>query len=165
MTRNLANQPERLYQEKPTNCGTKAADVPDKFLTSKRGANPPNIIVLYSYCVHNVVRSWGLLGGWKIAAHNRRPTHDFSIPFNTKSAVFWLEIQCQIRAPHLDPAPRLAVRLDLAVEKVTNLNLVPTFLFDFYTYYRPIFHCLATIYNAADRQTDIQSDRNRPPLL
>ena len=35
-----------------------------------------------------------------------------------------------------------------------NRNVVHTLLFDFYTHYRPILHCLATIQNAADRQTD-----------
>ena len=32
-------------QEKLTNCGTKAADVLDKFLASKHNANPLNILV------------------------------------------------------------------------------------------------------------------------
>ena len=32
-------------QEKPTSCGTKDADVPDKFLTGKHNANPLNILV------------------------------------------------------------------------------------------------------------------------
>ena len=35
----------RPIQEKPTNCGTKAADVLDKFVTRKRNANPLNIWV------------------------------------------------------------------------------------------------------------------------
>ena len=34
-----------VKQEKPTNCGTKAADVPDNFLADKRKANPLNILV------------------------------------------------------------------------------------------------------------------------
>ena len=37
------------------------------------------------------------------------------------------------------------------VENGTNRNPVPTFLFYFYTHYRPIFHHLATILNVADR--------------
>ena len=40
-------------------------------------------------------------------------------------------------------------------------HLVPTFLFDFCTHYRPILHRLAIMRNAGDRQ----SDRNRPPML
>ena len=34
-----------------------------------------------------------------------------------------------------------------------NRNVVPAFLFDFYTHHRPTLHCSATIHNAADRQT------------
>ena len=46
----------------------------------------------------------------------------------------------------------------------TNRNVEATFLFDFYTRYRPIDHRLATIHNAASRHTVIQN-RNRPPML
>ena len=37
----------------------------------------------------------------------------------------------------------------------TNRNVVPTFLFEFYTHYRPILHRLATMHNAADRAMEI----------
>ena len=45
--------------------------------------------------------------------------------------------------------------------KCANLNVDPACLFDFYTRYNPVLHCLATVLNAADRQ----SDRNRLPML
>ena len=54
--------------------------------------------------------------------------------------------------PQFDPHLRL--RVDLGVENGTSQNLVPTFLFDCYAHCRPILHCLATIHNAADRQTE-----------
>ena len=38
------------------------------------------------------------------------------------------------------------------MENGTDRNVVPTFLFDFYTYYRPNLHRMATIHNAADRR-------------
>ena len=40
----------------------------------------------------------------------------------------------------------------------TNLNVAPSFVFDFYrpTHLRPILHCIATLHNAAEkRQTHI----------
>ena len=59
-----------------------------------------------------------------------------------------------------DPPPQFAppfggLGWPWGVENGTNRNLVPTFLFDFYTHYRPILHRLVTIHNAADdRQTE-----------
>ena len=50
--------------------------------------------------------------------------------------------------PQFDP-PFWGVRVDLGDE-----NVIPTFLFDFHTHNNPILHRLATIHNAADRQTD-----------
>ena len=44
------------------------------------------------------------------------------------------------------------------VEIGANQNVVPTFLFDFYTHYRPILRRLATIHNAADRRQTTDTD-------
>ena len=41
------------------------------------------------------------------------------------------------------------VRLGGGDENCANLNILPTFLFDFLTHYRPILRHLATIHNAA----------------
>ena len=46
-------------------------------------------------------------------------------------------------------------RVDLGGgENCTNINLVPMFLFDFYTHYGHILHRLVIIHNAEDRQSD-----------
>ena len=34
--------------------------------------------------VHNVVRSQGIVGGWKVAVNNRKLTHDFTTPIDSK---------------------------------------------------------------------------------
>ena len=75
-----------------------------------------------------------------------------------------LEFQCQIMAPHFDPpAPRLGFRVDLEGRKWYQLSKCrTTVLLNFYTHNRPIR--LAAIQNAADRETDGQSDRNRLPM-
>ena len=44
------------------------------------------------------------------------------------------------------------VRVDAGVENSKNINLDPTFLFDFYTQHRPLLHRFAT--SCTDRQTD-----------
>ena len=84
---------------------------------------------------------------------NRKPTHDFPIPLQTKFCSICRRLEripmsiygTQIR-PHVW---RLTV--DLGVKNDANQNGIPTFLFDFYTHYRPNFHRLATIHNAAVR--------------
>ena len=53
-------------------------------------------------------------------------------------------------APKFDPPP-----MGVPVENGTNQNVVPTFQFHFYAYYRPILHRLVTIHNAADKQSDL----------
>ena len=83
---------------------------------------------------------------------NRKPTHDFLLNLNVfaLSAAVWPKFQCQIIPP---PQFHLTVWV---VENGPNRNVEPTFLFDYYTHYMPIFHRLATKHNAADdrQQTD-----------
>ena len=49
----------------PTNWGTKAVDVPNKFIAGKHNANPLNILGICYHNVHNVVglMSLGIVGG------------------------------------------------------------------------------------------------------
>ena len=67
-----------------------------------------------------------------------------------RSAAVWLEWNSSVNLCH----PSLGVPVNLGSQNGTNLNVVPTFLFDFYTHYMPILHCLATIRNATDRHAD-----------
>ena len=86
---------------------------------------------------------------------NRKRTHEFPIPLTINFALpatVWSQFQCQVMTPY--SIPNLEVRGDLGVENNTNRNLIPTLLFDFYTHYRPNLHCVATIHNAADRESD-----------
>ena len=70
-------------------------------------------------------------------------------------AAVWPELQCQTMAP--PTGPRLeGLGWTEGDENSTNRNVIPTFIYGFYTQYRPIVHRLATINNAADRQTFIQ---------
>ena len=56
---------------------------------------------------------------------------------------------------------RWGVRVELGVENGTNQNFDTTFLFNFYTHWRPILHHLSTIQNEVDRKTtDRHNDRN-----
>ena len=59
--------------------------------------------------------------------------------------------------PHFDsPSPVWGGGLGWTyeVENGTTRNVVPIFLCDFCTHYRPILHRLAAIHNAADEQND-----------
>ena len=48
------------------------------------------------------------------------------------------------------------------VLKVVPIEMLTQHSFEFYTYHRPILHCLATIHNEADdSQMDRHSDQNR----
>ena len=87
---------------------------------------------------------------------NRKPIHDFPLPLNTEL--------CSIRRrlavipmscfdPQIRP-PFGGLGWTQEVDNGTNRHLVPTFLFDLYTHYRPVLHRVATLHNAADRQTD-----------
>ena len=61
-----------------------------------------------NYCVHNVVRSQGLVGRWKVAENTRKLSHDFPIPFNS---------------------------VDLGVEMIPiEMYVDSTFIFDSYTH-------------------------------
>ena len=55
-----------------------------QFLTGKHDANSLNIWCICYYYTHNVVRSWGFVGGWKAAANNRKLTNDFTTPVSSK---------------------------------------------------------------------------------
>ena len=50
--------------------------------------------------------------------------------------------------------PRLGVRVDLGGRNFTNRNVVPTFVFEFYTDYRHILHRLVAIHYVTGRQTE-----------
>ena len=78
----------------------------------------------------------------------------YLLPFGRNSNIkFW-------PPPQFDT--HLWVRMDLGVENGTNRNIVPTFLFEFYTHRGSILHRLATIHNAADRQpTDRAMGKDR----
>ena len=57
--------------------------------------------------------------------------------------------------------PNTGIRVDRGVENGAKRNLVPIFLFDFYTHYlAPFSHN-----TRRGRQTDRQSDGNKPPML
>ena len=53
-------------------------------------------------------------------------------------------------APTIRP-PGWGLEWTLGVENGTSQNVEPTFLFDLHAHYRPIWHRLTTIHNAADR--------------
>ena len=96
-----------------------------------------------------------MLGGWDLyqsKTHSRVP--NISIQSFALSAAAWLEFQCRIMASQFDPPPFGGLWWTKWVENGTNLNVVPTFLFDFYTHYRVILHCLATGPQCTTRQTD-----------
>ena len=74
------------------------------------------------------------------------------------SLAFFLYSDIKLCSPNW--TPRLwGLGWTQGVKNGTNRNFVPTFLFDFWTHCRPIFHRLATIHNAPDRQTDRQTER------
>ena len=85
--------------------------------------------------------------------------HDFTTPIPSKFCSICRRLTATPMSsfdPPIRP-PIWGAMVDLGVENGTNLNLVPRFIFDFYTYYRHILHRLATIHNAADSQTDRQT--------
>ena len=66
------------------------------------------------------------------------------------------------------PPPVCGLVRTVGVEngRATHRNVEPRFSFDFYTHHRPLLHCLATIHNAAHRQTDrAASNRNKRQQL
>ena len=96
------------------------------------------------------------VGSWV----NRKPTHDFPIPFNKSfalSADVWPEFQCQIiaRTQTRPPLGGRGLRWTHGVKNGIPIEMSSphSFLFDFYMPYRPILPRLATIHNAANRQT------------
>ena len=174
-------------QKKPTICGTKATNVLDKFFSRQTliwinwifwcicnyyDFITPTNSKCCSICYRLAVKSAsfeipnfrGLGECWRIGiCTNGKPTHDFPIPLNTQ---FWSICRHLVTFPvsgygrQLDPRFGLLGWI-LGVENGTYRDVVPTFLFDFCTYSRPILHRLVTIRNVIDRQ----SDQNRPPKL
>ena len=58
-------------RKKPWNCGTKAADAPDKFTAFKNNANSLNVLVHLQLVCYNVVMSKSSVGGWKVANNQK----------------------------------------------------------------------------------------------
>ena len=121
-------------------------------------------------------RVWDLFAGGK--ANNRKLTQDFTTP---RYQFKVLLSNCHRLAgmpvsnygpkilPHPPPPPfgGLGWTYEGRLKVVPiDRNVETTFLLDFYTPYRPIVHRLATIHNAANRQTTgRQNDRNGPHML
>ena len=119
-----------------------------------------DISVYLGHFWHRVLRSpilgvMGVLRGRDCT--NRKPTHDFTIALNTKFCSICRRFSGipmkNYAPPQFDPLPEYWLRVDVRGPNGTNRNVVPTFLFDFKTHYRPNLHRLATIHNAADIQT------------
>ena len=93
--------------------------------------------------------------GSGVAPIERPPTTSHVSQYNVflYLPLFGRDFSVKLHPRPLDP--HLGIRVDLGVENGSNRNVDPTFLFEFYTHYRPIKRRLGTIYNAADdRQTD-----------
>ena len=62
-----------FIQEKATNCGTTAADVPDNFFWPTNTMRIHLIcLCICNYYVNNIVTSLDLVGGWKIVANYQK---------------------------------------------------------------------------------------------
>ena len=102
-----------------------------------------------SICHRLVVIGWSFEtpNFWRVRVTiftNRKLIHDFPIQRFDLSSAVWSEFQCQI----MPPPPFWGLEWSQGVENGINRNVIPTFLFIFYTHYRPILHHLATTWHA-----------------
>ena len=121
--------------------------------------------------MHNVIRSLGLVDSWKVAANNRKLTHDFTTPFNSKFCSIYRRLAPNSNVklwPPIRPPPFGELEWTKGVENGTNRNVVTTVLFNEYIHITGL-SCTVwpqyTTQQTDDRQTDGQSDRNIGRLI
>ena len=88
-------------------------------------------VCICNYCAHNVVRTWGLVGMWKVeggASRKKEPSDDFPISLNTKFCSIWCRLAVHSMSKYgsqFELTPYALPRLGVKVEEALGSKVVP----------------------------------------